>query len=125
MRTTKLVIGIISIVLSALVFFLSCTAGVLDAALEENEDRTGSIGVVMALFMLIAGIISIAARKGTAGGFVAGAFFILVGVSGFSDVFLKGWSILCLIFAAILILGGILGNGKKEKQEPKDPQSNP
>ena len=74
MKTAKLVIGIISIVLFGLILFQSCAAGIGNS-LEGNGETSGSSGVFLALCMLIAGIVGIATRKGIAGGFVSGGFF--------------------------------------------------
>lgn len=121
MKTAKLIIGIISIVLFGVILFQSCAAGIGNA-IEDNGESSGSAGVFVALCMLIAGIVAIAARKGKAGGFVAGGFYTVAGLMGlinygsFSD--LKIWSILCLIFAAVLILGGILTKSKKQEKKP-------
>ena len=128
MKTAKLIIGILTIVLSGIIFFQSCAVGI-GSALEESEEVSGPAGMIVAICMLVAGILSIATRNGKAGGFVAGGFYLIGGIVGIANVGsfadLKIWSVLSLILAAILILGGILGKGKKEKQEPKDPQSNP
>lgn len=112
MKTTKLVIGILSIVLSVFVLFQGCTANVRDAIADDGV-TAGMTGVVVAVFMLVAGIVAIATRKGKAGGIVAGVFYLLGGLLGrmeagtyFGD--LQIWSALCLIFAAVFILGSIL-----------------
>lgn len=66
MKTAKLVIGIISIVLFALISLQSCAAG-LGNAIADNGENSGTSGVICALFMLIAGIIGIATRNGKGG----------------------------------------------------------
>ena len=53
----KKVIGIISIVLFFIVGFQSCAAG-LGNAIQNNNEASGSAGIILAFFMLIAGIIS-------------------------------------------------------------------
>lgn len=126
MKTAKLVIGIITIVLSGIIFFQSCAVGI-GSALEESEEVSGPAGMIVAVCMLVAGIISIATRNGKAGGFVAGGFYLVGGLIGIANVGsfgdLKIWSVLSLIFAAVLILGGILGKGKKERKEPENTQN--
>ncbi len=126
MKTAKLIIGIVTIVLSGIIFFQSCAVGI-GSALEESEEVSGPAGMIVAVCMLIAGIVAIAARKGRAGGFVAGGFYLLGGIIGIANVGsfgdLKIWSVLSLLLAAVLILGGILGKGKKAKQETEAPQS--
>ncbi len=61
-ETGKLVIGIISMVLFALVTFQSCAAG-LGNTLANNGESGGSFGLLVAFNLLISGIIAVAARK--------------------------------------------------------------
>lgn len=60
--TAKLIIGIISMVLFALVTFQSCAAG-LSNILSSSEEASGTFGFVVAFNLLITGIIAVAARK--------------------------------------------------------------
>ena len=112
MKTTKLVIGILSIVLSVFVLFQGCTANIADA-FSESDTPVGMYGVFIAVIMLVAGIVAVATHKAKAGGIVAGVFYLLGGLIGragagsyFGD--LEIWSTLCFVFAAIFILGSIL-----------------
>ncbi|MCQ2354016.1 MAG: hypothetical protein MJ102_02805 [Clostridia bacterium] len=118
MKTAKLVIGIISIVLFGLILFQSCAAGIGNS-LEGNGETSGSSGAFLALCMLTAGIVGIATRKGIAGGFVSGGFYALGGLIGISNYGsygdLKIWSILSFIFAVVFIIGSIMTKGKNNK----------
>lgn len=102
----KKVVGIISIVLFIVVTFQSCAAGIGNA-LSSNKEISGSAGLFLAILMLIAGIIAIISKvsKGmtiTSIIFYALAFIVGIANAGhFSD--LKIWSVLNLIFAALLI----------------------
>ena len=51
MRVWKLVSGILSIILFAVVMFQSCAAGVVNA-LEDNGGISGSVGVIVGILML-------------------------------------------------------------------------
>ena len=62
MRVWKLVSGILSIILFAVVMFQSCAAGVVNA-LEDNGGISGSVGVIVGILMLAGGIVSIATRN--------------------------------------------------------------
>ena len=110
MKTAKLVIGIISMVLFVLVPFQSCAAG-LGNALADNGEVSGTSGMLLAFCMLIAGIVGVATRKSKGGGIVAGVFYLLGGLLGivnygsFSDLAI--WSVLCFIFGAVFILGSL------------------
>lgn len=110
MKTAKLVIGIISMVLFVLVAFQSCAAG-LGNALADNGEVSGTSGMLLAFCMLIAGIVGVATRKSKGGGIVAGVLYLLGGLLGivnygsFSDLAI--WSVLCFIFGAVFILGSL------------------
>ena len=111
MKTAKLVIGIISIVLFIVVAFQSCAAGIVEAI--EGEGASGGAGIVLAFCMLIGGIIGLATRNGgKGGGIIAGVFYALGGIIGFANLGTFGdlivWSVLNVIFAAVFILGSVL-----------------
>ena len=117
MKTAKLIIGIISIVLFGVILFQSCAAGIGNA-LEENGESSGSAGAFVAVCMLIAGIVGIAARKSKAGGFVAGGFYAIGGLIGIfnygSYADLAIWSVISFLFAGVFIIGSIFTKRKKE-----------
>ena len=60
--TTKLILGIISIVLFVIIAFQSCVAGVGNA-LSNNGEVGGATGFIVALFLLVSGIIAVVARN--------------------------------------------------------------
>ena len=112
MKTARLSIGIISIVLFAVILFQSCAAG-LGEALEGTEEGSGSLGTMVAFCFLIAGIVGVCTRKGVGGGFVSAAIYALGGLCGlagsgtsFGDLVI--WGSLSLIFAVIFIIGAIV-----------------
>lgn len=127
MKTAKLVIGIISIVLFGFILFQSCAAGIGNA-IEGNGETSGSSGVFVALCMLIAGIVGIATRKGIAGGFVSGGFYAIGGLIGianygsYSDLMI--WSIFSFIFAIVFITGSIMTKGKNNKTKKETDTTN-
>lgn len=109
MKTAKLVVGILCIVISVLVLFQSCAVGVGNVLLE-NDETSGGAGIVVALLMLAGGIVMISTRNS---GQTGGAFtcFIMFGIGSwlgsslagsFSD--LRVWSGLCLILAIINLI---------------------
>ena len=115
MKTSRLVIGIVSIVLFMVVTFQSCAAGIGNA-LEGNEEVSGTAGFLLAVCMLIAGIVGICCRKIKSGSIVAGCFYAIGGLIGIANVGsysdLQIWSILSFIFAAVFVITGIV---QKEK----------
>lgn len=111
MKTSRLVIGIISIVLFLLIIFQSCAVGTANT-FEGNGEVSGSAGFLLALCMLIAGIVGIVTRKkGKGGPITAGCFYLVGGLIGIANIGsyadLQIWSILSFIFAAIFIIGAI------------------
>lgn len=115
MRTTKLVIGIISMVLFLFITLQSCAVGVGNA-MQNSKEVSGSAGLMVAFAMLIAGIIGVAARKSFGGGIAAGVFYLLGGIIGianygsYSDLLI--WSVICFIFAFVFILLSIISKIK-------------
>ena len=109
MRVWKLVSGILSIILFAVVMFQSCAAGVVNA-LEDNGGISGSVGVIL---MLAGGIVSIATRNKTGKGhdialivlFGLAAVFGFAGYGNYSDLVI--WSVWCLINAVLAVVSMI------------------
>lgn len=106
MKMWKLVSGIISIVLFALVMLQSCAVGILNA-IDGNGEISGSAGVIVAILMLCGGIVSIVVRNSEKkSGDIA--LVILFGIAAFLGLILYGsyedlkyWSFWCLINAAL------------------------
>lgn len=113
MKIWKLVSGILSICFFMLVIFQSCAAGISNA-LSENGESSGTGGLLLALFMLVAGIVSVATHKNHGvGGNIAviilnctGAFFGIVLAGGFGD--LPIWACWCLICATVVEISSII-----------------
>ena len=107
MKTAKLVLGIISIVLSLFVMFQSCAAGIGDAMMGEGG-TSGSAGTIVAFLIMCGGIIMIAARKNKGGAIAAMIVYTLAWLIGitmhgiFTDLIVWGW-MACIIAAINLI----------------------
>lgn len=109
MKTTKLVLGILSICIAAFVLFQSFFAG-LSNAMSSNGEVGGTGGALVALLMITAGIVMIATRKSEkGGGSIAGMILYLIAAlfgyataGSYSD--LKVWSTICLILALINLI---------------------
>lgn len=101
-----LLLGIISIVLFLIISLQSCVAG-LGNALSENGEVSGSAGLILSVFMLIAGIISVISKSNKGMTIVSTVFYVLGGLMGIANVGsyadLQIWSILSLLFGALLI----------------------
>ena len=124
MKTLKLVVGILAIVLAAFVMFQSCAATALDA-MTDGDGVSGFSGTIVAIALLAGGIVLIATRKATGkGGDIACiVLMVLAAIIGFAGAGfyedLKIWSVVCLIIAVICVVSLIL-NGKKAKTEIKE-----
>jgi Ca2+/Na+ antiporter len=121
MKVWKLVSGILSCILFALVAFQSCAAGIANT-LEDNGEVSGSAGIVVAILMLAGGIVSIATRKSkkNGGNIALIVLFGLAALMGFANYGsysdLAIWSGWCLINAVLAVVA-ILMN-RKNKNEP-------
>lgn len=104
MRTTKLIIGIFSIVLSIFITFQSLVAG-LGNALMDNGEVSGTAGILVSILMLVGGIVVLVTQSR-----ISIAPIIIFTISGILGLLLAGsysdlyiWSSLNLIFAIILL----------------------
>ena len=119
MKVWKLVSGILSIVLFVFVSFQSCAAG-LSNALEANGEASGTAGIMVAVFMLAGGIVSIATRKAQGKGgnialiilFGIAALVVFTNYGSYSDLAI--WSGWCLINAVLAVIAMITGKKKIE-----------
>lgn len=107
MKTAKLVLGIISIVLFLLVSLQSCAAG-LGNALSNSGEVSGTAGMLLAIALLIAGIVGICTRNGGKGGYVSAGFYIVFGLlavltaGSYKDLYI--WSWMSIVFGIVFIV---------------------
>jgi hypothetical protein len=110
MKTAKLIIGIVSIVLFAIIIFQSCAAGLVNAVSENTSDASGSAGALLGFSMLIAGIIGVAARNTKGGSITAGIFYLVSALVGFANLGTFGdlvvWSVVAAAFGAVFLVSG-------------------
>lgn len=108
MKTAKLSIGIISIVLSLIVLFQSCAAGVGSALTNNTKDTSGGTGVFFAVLFIAAGIVGIAARASKGGTIAATVIYAIAGLIGvtatgiFKDLVV--WGVIALVFALVFLI---------------------
>lgn len=121
MKTTKLVIGILSFVLVIPITFMSCAAGAVSGISGNAKDSSGGSGLFMALFMIVAGIIAVAGKKSRGGAIAATIAYIIAGIIGvtvsglYQDLII--WGILNFAFAAVCAISIFVQNYKAEKIE--------
>ena len=121
MKTARLCIGILSLVLFFVILFQSCAVGIGEALSGDEGGGSGS-GMSVAFLILIAGIVGICTRKSVVGAYITAAFYAIAGIVGISSIGsiygdLVVWGVLSLIFAAIFVLGGILTKKTIKKTE--------
>ena len=122
MKIWKLVAGILSILLSIVVTFQSCAAGVVNA-LEDNGEMSGTAGLFVSIFILTGGIVSIATRKAVKNGgnialiiiFGLAALIGFAGAGSYSD--LKIWAFWCLINLILAIIAMFVKKKPEQSEE--------
>ncbi|MCD7928452.1 MAG: zinc-ribbon domain-containing protein [Oscillospiraceae bacterium] len=121
----KLTSGIISIVLAAVVLFQSCGVAVVETIDGEGSDAVS--GIFVMIFMLTAGIISLAVRKSTnkksnlsiiiRDGLAAVIGFSAVGI--YEDLAIwAGWCTVCAVMAFICFLRKSKNSKQQKKSSP-------
>lgn len=121
MKVWKLVSGILSMILFAVVTFQSCAVGVANS-LSESEEVSGSAGILLAVLMLAGGIVSVATRKAVKNGgnialiilFGLAALIGFANYGSYSDLAI--WSGWCLINAVLAVVAIVTGKNKKSEE---------
>lgn len=117
MKTTKLVVGIIMILLGVIISFQSMLAGVGNA-IASSSSHSGTAGFLVALLYITAGIVYIATRKNAKlSGDIAGLIMMVIAwmfgafnVGAYGD--LQVWAWLALIIGAMFFIWHFLANRK-------------
>jgi hypothetical protein len=118
LKTTKLVTGVLSIVLTLMVLFQSCAAGLYNTMTNTGES-SGMAGLMVSILMIAGGITMIATRNSRKNGGSIACFiiFLLAAMIGFSmaGTFadLKVWASWCLVMVVLNFISVI-------KKDPSD-----
>jgi len=119
----RLVIGIVLLVLSLIILFQSCAAGVVNTLESNTSDAGGTAGFILAILMIVAGIVSICTRNsGSKAGPIVTAVLLLLGaIVGLcnSAVYqdLVVWGIVSILFAVVYIICAVKTKKALEKEE--------
>lgn len=109
--TCRMIINIVSIVLFFFIILQSCSAGVLNT-IVGNDESSGSAGALLAFCWLVAGIVGLAGKQNRIAVNVSSVFYLFGGIIGISNVGLFAdlaiWSGLSLAFGIIGILAGFV-----------------
>lgn len=118
LSTARLVIGIISMVLCAFILLQSCAVGLANS-LEDSGDVSGSIGFMVAICFLTAGIVGIVSRNSNK---KTGAVFscVFYGVAAFmtlgaGEIYgdLPIWGIVAAAFAVVFLISAVKYKGRR------------
>lgn len=99
MKTTKLVVGILQILMAVMILVQSCAVGASHAMEDKTSDAGGSVGFIVAILFLATGITYLASRKSLKlGGDIAGLIMMLiawvmgiVNAHDYQDLLIWGW----------------------------------
>jgi hypothetical protein len=112
MKTIKLIIGILSILLFIVIFYNACSTGIMTTlGLKEADSSTyepgKSVVAILGLAILIGGVIGITSRHVKSGAIFAGGVYVLGALIGFlnlgRDPSLIIWSPISLVFGAFTL----------------------
>ena len=125
MKVARLILGIISIVITPIIFFQSFAAGVVEAIDSNTESTASATGVIVGILLIGTGITAICTRKNVPGGFVCGGLYALAGLIAlvahgiYTDLII--WGSISLILSVFFIISGIVMavQNKKKKNEAK------
>lgn len=116
-KTWPLVIGVLSIILSVFIMFQSCAAGLANA-MEENNEMSGSTGLLVAIMYLAGGIVLIATRKHKSKVpamilyLIGSAVVALLGIGTYADLELWAW--ISFVLAVLCLISTIRAKAKKK-----------
>lgn len=122
MKTAKIVIGILSIVLFLVVSLQSCAAGLANT-MVGNGEISGTAGFMVALMLLSAGIVGIAGRKHKGAAIACSILYSIGAILGFAnagsykDLYIwSGLSVALALFFFISIFVQKYGTNMPQKQ---------
>lgn len=115
--TTKLVLGIVSIVLFIFSMLQSCAVTSLGALVSEETVASGLIGILLSFSLLIAGIVGISTREKPIGSLITAVIWIIGSFIGFAGSTQYGdlsiWSFFALMFGIAYFITTFLSFNKK------------
>lgn len=127
MKATKLIIGIMSLVLSLIVLFQSCAAGIGSALTSNSKDTSGGTGILFTILLIAAGIVGIVGRSSKGGTIAAAILYAIGGIVGatatgiFKDLMV--WGVISFIFAAVFLISVFIGQAYPSKNVAAQPAS--
>lgn len=122
MKTLRLVLGILTIILSSFLLLVSCAGGTLATMLEDtNEIENFSLVIATSFFLLTSSITAICTRKSLIGTFITSAMFAITGIMSAGEKFTKDFAFIPFFLATIYFISAlipfIINLIKKHKQK--------
>lgn len=120
MKNAKLTIGIVSLVLSFVVLFQSCAAGIGSALTNNTKDTSGSAGIFFTILLIAAGVVGIVGRSSKGGAIAATVLYAIDGLIGttatgiFKDLVV--WGVISFIFGAVFLISIFAGQTYPSKK---------
>ena len=120
MKASKLTIGIVSLVLSLIVLFQSCAAGIGSALTNNTKDTSGGTGIFFTVLLIVAGIVGIVGRSSKGGTIAATILYAIDGLIGttatgiFKDLVV--WGVISFIFGAVFLISIFVGQTYPSKK---------
>jgi hypothetical protein len=125
-KTTKLVVGIIMIVLSVVICIQASLVGVGNT-IAGGKTPSGTAGIMVALLYLASGIVMIATRNHGIGGDIANLIMLVIAwIVGLANVGIYSdltvWSWLAFIIGVGAFIWAMILRAKEKKATPQTPQ---
>lgn len=122
MKITKLVVGILQMVIAAFILFQSCAVGASHAIENKTNDAGGTAGVFVAALFLVCGIVYVVTRNSQSlSGDIAGLVLMIIawiiGITNahdYSDLKIWGWT--ALIIGVCLFSWHLIVNKKAKNK---------
>ena len=119
MKVTKLVVGILQIVIAVFIIFQSMAVGI-GHAMENSHDAGGSAGMITAILFLVSGIVYLSTKKSQKmGGDIANLIinliawcFAISNAHDYTDLAIWGW--LAFIIGVGFFVWHLIANKKSQ-----------
>ena len=108
MKSLKLIIGILSILIALFMFFQTFAAGIVNGLSRNTTDTSASGGFLLAIVYIVCGISGIVVRSSKVGSVIVGIIYLLGAFIGYANRGTYGdlvvWSIVAFIFGLIFLI---------------------
>lgn len=121
MKSLKLIISILAILIALFMFFQTFAVGIVNALDKNTADTSGGAGQLLAIVYLVCGISGIVVRGSRAGSIIVGIIYFLGAFVGFANRGTYGdlvvWAAIAAIFGLIFLISFDALDAEKVKKE--------